>query len=66
MPNANSKFKIIYSLRIHIALQSLGFQYKTEMRNPRKPNLNCWVYQNTPEFQLALKQLLGEESTNGQ
>lgn len=66
MPNTNSKFKIIYSLRIHIALQSLGFEYETEMRNPRKPNLNCWVYQNTPEFQLALKQLLGEEPANGQ
>lgn len=66
MPNSNSKFKIIYSLRIHIALQSLGFEYETEMRNPRKPNLNCWVYQNTPEFQLALKQLLGKEPTNGQ
>ena len=65
MQNSNSKLKIIYSLRIHIALQSLGFQYETEMRNPKNPNLNCWVYQNTPEFQLALKKLIGEVPTSG-
>lgn len=66
MPNSNSKFQIVYSLKIHIALQSLGFNYETEMRNPKHPRLNCWVYQNTPEFQLAFKQLIGEVAANGQ
>jgi hypothetical protein len=30
----NSKMKVIYSLRIHIALQKQGFSYITEMKNP--------------------------------
>lgn len=56
MPNMN--VKIIYSLRIHIELQKLGFQYMTEMRNPQKPTLNCWVYEATPEFLTSLEALL--------
>jgi hypothetical protein len=32
---SNSKVKIIYSLRIHIALQQMGFQCQTEMKNPQ-------------------------------
>ena len=52
--------KIIYSLRIHIELQKLGFQYMTEMRNPQKPTLNCWVYEATPEFLTSLEALIGE------
>lgn len=55
----NSKTKIIYSLRIHIALQKQGFSYMVEMRNPQNPNLNCWVYQETPELLKALEQLMG-------
>lgn len=58
MPNA--KIKIIYSLRIHIALQRQGFQYMTEMRNPSNPNFNCWVYEETPDLLASLEALMGE------
>lgn len=58
MPNTN--IKIIYSLRIHIALQKLGFAYETEMKNPKNPHLNCWVYPATPELKAALEALIGE------
>ena len=62
MPNV--KTKIIYSLRIHIALQRQGFSYIVEMRNPQNPNLNCWVYAETPEFLLAFDALVREGCHN--
>ena len=56
----NSKIKIIYSLRVHIALQQLGFAHMTEMKNPQHPHLNCWVYAVTPELLASLDALIGE------
>ena len=50
--------KIIYSLKLHIALQRKGFQHETEMKNPTNTKYNCWVYKITPEFQSALDELL--------
>lgn len=47
---SNVKYKIIYSLKIHIALQNKGFNYITEMKNPNNSNFNCWVYEETPEL----------------
>ena len=46
---SNAKYKIIYSLQIHIKLQALGFTYVTEMKNPKNPKFNCWVYEETEE-----------------
>ena len=56
---SNTNIKVIYSLRIHIALQKQGFHYITEMRNPSQPHLNCWVYEITPELSEALEGLMG-------
>ena len=47
---SNSKLKIIYSLRIHIALQKQGFNCISEMKNPQNSQFNCWVYEETPEL----------------
>ena len=58
MPNQN--VKIVYSLRIHIALQQQGFTYITEMKNPQNPHLNCWVYAITPDFTSAFDALIKE------
>ena len=58
----NSKIKIVYSLRIHIALQQQGFIPMTEMKNPQNPNFNCWVYAATPDFISAFDALMGEVS----
>ena len=55
MPNT----KIVYSLRIHMELQRLGFHYEVEMRNPKNPHLNCWVYEATPEFMEAFDEIMG-------
>lgn len=54
----NQKLKVIYSLRIHIALQQQGFVYVTEMKNPHNPRLNCWVYEETPELLIAFDALI--------
>ena len=56
----NTKTKIVYSLRIHVALQQLGFAHITEMKNPQNPHLNCWVYAVTPDFLAAFEALMGE------
>ena len=57
MLNAN---KIIYSLRVNIELQKKGFKPITTMENPYKPGLFCWVYEKTPEFVIALNDILKE------
>ena len=57
---SNQNVKIIYSLKIHIALQQQGFTYITEMKNPQNPHLNCWVYAVTPDFTSAFEALIQE------
>ena len=54
----NSKLKIVYSLRIHIALQQQGFNCVSEMKNPQNPQFNCWVYVETPELLEAFDALI--------
>ena len=58
MPNANAN-KIIYSLRIYIALKELNIEPIATMENPMKPGFLCWVYKKTPELIQALDGLMG-------
>lgn len=58
----NQKLKIIYSLRIHTALQAQGFAYVTEMKNPKNPNYTCWVYPESPALLTAFNALVGGEA----
>ena len=58
---SNIKYKIIYSLKIHIALQAQGFKSQVEMKNPNNPRFNCWVYEETPELLKAFDALLMKE-----
>ena len=60
----NTKTKIVYSLRLHIALQQQGFAHITEMKNPQNPHLNCWVYEATPRFTAAFEALMREAGRN--
>ena len=59
---SNQKLKIIYSLRIHVALQAQGFAYITEMKNPKNPKYTCWVYPESPALLTAFEALVGEEA----
>ena len=58
---SNIKYKIIYSLKIHIALQAQGFKSETEMKNPSNPRFNCWVDKEAPELLKAVDALLTKE-----
>ena len=58
---SNIKYKIIYSLKIHIALQAQGFKSEMEMKNPSNSRFNCWVYEETPELLKAFDALLVKE-----
>ncbi len=53
MPN-----KIIYSLRVYLELQKLGFQPVSTMENPYKKGFLCWVFQKTPELEKALEAVM--------
>lgn len=51
--------KVIYSMRVMLALVNKGFQPKSIMPNPRDPQYNCWIYELTPELQEALDEIFG-------
>ena len=57
---SKQNFKIIYSLRIHLKLQEIGFKYLTEMKNPQNMRFNCWVYEATPQLLEAFDNILRE------
>ena len=57
---SKQNFKIIYSLRIHLKLQEMGFKYLTEMKNPQNMRFNCWVYEATPQLLEAFDSVLRE------
>lgn len=59
---SNQKLKIIYSLRIHIALQAQGFSYITEIKNPKDSKYTCWIYPESPELLAAFDALVREEA----
>lgn len=54
----STKTKIVYSLRVHVQLQQMGFAHITEMKNPGNQRFNCWVYAATPEFEEAFELLM--------
>lgn len=43
----------------------MGFSFLVEMKNPKNPNLNCWVYEATPDFLNAFEALMGEVCEHG-
>lgn len=55
---SNFNIKVIYSLKVHIQLQKMGFEYVTQMKNPNNEKLYCWTYEETPEFINAFKSIV--------
>lgn len=55
---SNANLKVIYSLRVHIALQQMGFTPVAEMTNPGNPHFNCWVYEESEELLSCFDKLL--------
>ena len=54
-------YKTIFSLRVRLALRNAGFEPIMESPNPYKPELKCWMYEETEDFIIALNQILGGE-----
>ena len=54
----SSKTKVVYSLRVRIALHKAGIEPLIEMDNPYKPGLRCWVYEETEKFVTTFSQIL--------
>ena len=59
------KTKIIYSLRIHLALKQKGFVPIETMPNYLKEGFVCWVYELTPALQAVLDSLLPSQEGGG-
>ena len=55
------KYKTIFSLRERLRLRSMGFEPVMESPNPYKPQLKCWMYEETEELVKALDIILGGE-----
>lgn len=46
--------KIIYSLRVFLALTERGFEPIATTKNPAHEDFMCWIYDYTPELEAAL------------
>jgi len=55
-----TSIKIVYSLRVYMELQSMGFNYIQTMPNPKNEDLICWIYEATPAFLDALGSIVDE------
>lgn len=53
------KYQIIYSVKVMTKLVERGFIPKETMKNPKYSKFDCWIFEVTPEFQSALKEVLG-------
>jgi hypothetical protein len=60
MSKAKANVKVVYSLKIHLQLQERNIPYLLEMKNPSRPNFNCWVYELNSQFQKAFDEILNE------
>lgn len=46
--------KEIYSLKLAKHLTNLGFKPIKLGKNPKKPEFDTWIFENTPELRLAM------------
>lgn len=51
--------KIIYSMRVMLALVEKGYIPEATMPNPQNTKYNCWVFAETDSFKADLDQILG-------
>ena len=52
------KFKMIFSLRIKVALSKEGIEPVLEKDNKTKPGFKCWLYEITPEFTSCIDRVI--------
>lgn len=56
------KKEIIYSLKVMEQLVKLGYIPIATIPNPKNTKFNCWVFEQTEEFQKDLSVVLKEAS----
>ncbi len=56
--------EIIYSLRVMEQLVKMGHLPKATMPNPKNPKYNCWVFEQSEQFQADLSKVLEGVSRN--
>lgn len=59
------KQKVIYSLKVVRQLLEMGFRPVETLDNPINEKYKCWVFARTPEFEVALDQVLGGVKDGG-
>lgn len=59
------KQEIVYSLRVMEQLVKLGHIPVATLPNPKNARYNCWVFEQSEEFQRDLSRLLKGVSRNG-
>lgn len=59
--------KIIYTLKMRLALHKEGIDPAFEFPNPKNPHYISWVYERTPEFNEAFNRIYNnlKEIRNG-
>ena len=53
--------KIIYTLKMRLALHKEGIEPAFEFPNPKNPKFTSWVYERTPEFNKAFNKIYNAE-----
>lgn len=54
--------KVIYSMRVMLALVERGHMPEAVMPNPQNTKYNCWVFVETDELKADLDSILGARS----
>lgn len=63
--NQKSNIMVVYSLKIHTALQLKGFKHIGTMPNPKNEQYNCWIYEKSPAFIKAFNEIVKGGSGDG-
>lgn len=53
--------KVIYTRWLAIELIKAGFPVARVEQNPNKPQFDCWVFTETPEFKLAFANIANQK-----
>ena len=53
--------KIIYTLKMRLALHKEGIEPAFDFPNPKNPKFTSWVYERTPEFNKAFNKIYNAE-----
>lgn len=61
MGGKTMKEKTIYTRWLAIKLIKAGFPVVRVEQNPDKPYFDCWVFEETPEFQIAFANIANQK-----